>query len=120
MAENKSKKRKISPLTVGIAGTAVVAAGAAAVALSKKENRKKAGKVLKNMKAKGEDLTKRAAAGLDKALKEEQKVREKAQKLSSKAKSVAAKVKSVKPKSKVASKTSTTSSRQKARTQVVA
>lgn len=90
--ENNKKKGKLSPLTVGIASTAAVAAGVAAVALSSKENRKKAGKMLNDLKSKGADLTKRASDGLDKALKEEQKVRNTVEKISKKAKNGTANV----------------------------
>ncbi len=83
--EKKQNKSKLNPVTVGLAGTAAVAAGVAAIALSKKSNRKKAGKILKDIKIKGEDLTKKASKGLDKVLREEQKVREKAQILRAKA-----------------------------------
>ncbi|HVF69601.1 MAG TPA: hypothetical protein VNA13_03480 [Xanthomonadales bacterium] len=101
MAEN-NKKKGISPLTVGIAGTAAVAAGVAAVALSNKNNRKKAGKMLKDIRSTGEDLTKRAAAGLDKAMREHQKVRTTVSKLG-------AKVKNGSVKSKTKRKTATSS-----------
>ncbi len=87
MAKQQNKNGKINPLTVGIAGAAAVAAGAAAVALSKKSNRKKAGKMLKNIKSKGGDLSKRASVGLDKVLKEESKLRKKVQNLRTKTKS---------------------------------
>jgi len=86
MAKNTNKKSTINPIKVGLAGTAVVAAGVAAVALSKKSNRKKAGKALKSLQKRGGDLRKRASAGLDKVLKEEQKVREKAEILRAKVK----------------------------------
>ncbi len=86
--ENNKKKGKLSPLTVGLASTAAVAAGVAAVALSNKGNRKKAGKMIKDIRSKGADLTKRASDGLDKVLKEEKNVRATVKKLSTKAKKI--------------------------------
>ncbi len=55
-------KRGISPITAGFVGAAVAAsaAGVAAV-LSKKENRKKVGKMLTNLKSRGEQLLETAA-----------------------------------------------------------
>jgi hypothetical protein len=74
MPSKKKKTNKgVNPVTVGVAGAAVVAAGVAAVALSKKGNRKKAGKMLNQVKAGGKALGVKAVAGLDKA----QQLREK-------------------------------------------
>lgn len=89
LAQNKKNKSKLNPVKAGLAGTAIVAAGVAAVALSKKGNRKKAGKVLKDLQAKGERLRKTASEKLDKVIKEEQNLHGKAQGALSKAKKVA-------------------------------
>ncbi|HUQ85282.1 MAG TPA: hypothetical protein VM077_03060 [Candidatus Limnocylindrales bacterium] len=107
MAEKTKTKGRLSPLTVGIASTAAVAAGVAAVALSNKDNRKKAGKMLKDLKNKSGDLTKRASEGLDRVLKEEKNVREKVQKLRTKA----GKINGAKASKSKTTKKSTTSSR---------
>ena len=74
-SNTKSKKPKVSPVAAGIAGTAIVAAGVAAAALSKKENRKKAGKVLKDIHNKGKKLTKKATDGVGKIMKDEELLR---------------------------------------------
>lgn len=73
--QNNKKRTKINPVKAGLAGTAIVAAGVAAVALSSKGNRKKAGKVLKNLQAKSKKLSKRASVGLEKVLKDEEVLR---------------------------------------------
>lgn len=53
MAENK--KTKMNPV---VAGAVLAGAAAAAVVLSKKENREKAGKILKDLTSKGKKLAK--------------------------------------------------------------
>jgi hypothetical protein len=75
MVKETKKKSKINPVAAGIAGTAMVAAGVAAVALSKKENRKKAGNALKDLRTKGGKLTKQAARGIEKVMKDEELLR---------------------------------------------
>ena len=77
MANTKKKNKGINPVKVGVAGAAIVAAGAAAVALSNKGNRQKAGKVLKNMQAKGNSLRESASNTLDNVIAKEQKVHKK-------------------------------------------
>lgn len=71
MPVNK-KGRKMSPVKAGLTGTAIVAAGVAAVALSKKENRRKAGKALKDLSVKGKKLTKKATNGVAKIMQDEE------------------------------------------------
>ncbi len=51
--EKSHKKKLIIPMAAAAIG---VAAGVAAVALSREENRKKVGKALKDLKNKGKDL----------------------------------------------------------------
>lgn len=69
------KNKKINPV---VAGTAIAVAGVAAAVFSKKENRKKAGKVLKKLKVKGEEVQKRAEENIGHLLKEEKKIHKKA------------------------------------------
>jgi carboxylesterase type B len=88
MAKETKNKTKINPVAAGIAGTAMVAAGVAAVALSNKENRKKAGRVLKDLKSKGNKLTKQAAKGIEKVVKNEELLRSTAQTAASTVKKV--------------------------------
>jgi hypothetical protein len=91
MPENK-KGRKMSPVKAGLAGTAIVAAGVAAVALSKKDNRRKAGKALKDLSVKGKKLTMQAANGIDKIMKSEELLHNKAQSALSRVKKASTKV----------------------------
>lgn len=72
------KNKKINQINPVVAGAAIAVAGVAAAVLSKKENRKKAGKVLKKLKVKGEEVQKRAEENIGQLLKEEEKIHKKA------------------------------------------
>lgn len=62
----KNKRGKMNTVIAGIAGAAVGAgATAAAIALSKKENRQKVKGALKNIKKKGDNATKKISEAVE-------------------------------------------------------
>ncbi|HSW48035.1 MAG TPA: hypothetical protein VLG67_03040 [Candidatus Saccharimonadales bacterium] len=66
---HKKANKNGKAVAVGVAGAAVVAAGVAVAALSKKENRKKAGKILKKVKKEGKAFGIQAIAEIEKVQK---------------------------------------------------
>lgn len=66
----KKGTRSIGPVAAGFVGTAVVAGAAAAVALSSKENRKKAVRMLKDLRKRGMKLTEQAVKTVGELKKE--------------------------------------------------
>jgi hypothetical protein len=81
--ENNNGNGINKKIAVGMAGA--VAAGAAAVVLSKPKNRKKAGIVLNKIKVKGNKLKESAVKNLNIAVKKEEKFHSTVQKLKKKA-----------------------------------
>jgi hypothetical protein len=102
--KNKKKSKGVNPVKVGVAGAAIVAAGAAAVVLSKKGNRQKAGKALKNIQKRGNSLRKNASNRLDSVIDREKKVHKKVSTVLAKT-SMAAKSKAPKSSGKAKSRT---------------
>lgn len=75
--KSNDQKKGVNPVAAGIAGAAVAAAGMAAVALSDKDNRKKAEKILKDFKGKAENMRDKIMESMNKGMNSVDEVKEK-------------------------------------------